>query len=341
VSFFHKAAADGGIGPWQMTAEQFAQQLEPALRDAFLAAIARISDGMDLDAVESAIAAGNIEQVLTLLGLGSPTTPALGGVGTAAIAAVIRAGQMVADDYAVLPMFAPRLAVHFGFDALNPQTVQHLQAYSLGLIQQIGGQTREGIRQALDAGYKAGQNPRDTARDIRDMIGLTDRQEQAVQNFRGMLKNGHPDALQRKLRDRRFDRSVKAAVAGDKTLASDKIDVMVKRYRERFLKYRAEAIARTESIRALNVGQQEAWRQMAAGGKIDAGLIRRIWLVAHDERACPRCRPIPKLNPQGVGLERPFQTPGGPVMMPPLHPSCRCTVFYRVLEPAMTWQTAA
>jgi hypothetical protein len=112
-----------------------------------------------------------------------------------------------------------------------------------------------------------------------------------------------------------------------------KIDQMVERYRQRYIKHRSEMIARTESINALNQANMETWRQMEEQGMVNRDQVRRFWLVARDERTCPRCRPIPALNPNGVGMEQAFDTPqDGLIMAPIVHPACRCAVFIRTVE---------
>ncbi len=54
-----------------------------------------------------------------------------------------------------------------------------------------------------------------------------------------------------------------------------------------------------------------------------------------DDRLCPLCELVPDLNPDGVGLDEPFQTAAGPVMYPPAHPLCRCAVTLHFLKEAM------
>jgi hypothetical protein len=200
---------------------------------------------------------------------------------------------------------------------------------------------------------------------LKQIVGLTEKQAQAVANFRAELETFHerktgggyglgkkidrvngaqvfkPDAsgkpkdgiLERRLRDFRFDGQLKRAAAQGKPLTEAQIDKMVTAYANKFRKFRANTIARTESMRALSMGTQEAWRQAAMEGKVDETLIRRFWKVAHDERTCEVCAPVPGMNPDGVGLAVPFATPKGPVMLPPLHPNCRCHPFIRQLEP--------
>jgi hypothetical protein len=192
--------------------------------------------------------------------------------------------------------------------------------------------TRKGIRQVVRMGVQRGDNPVDTARDVRQLIGLTERQAAAVQNYRRLLQEAAAGdaasasaARARRLRDARF--SVQEG------MAQDKINKMVERYRQRYIKHRAEMIARTESINALNQANMETWRQMEEQGMVNRDQVRRFWLVARDERTCPRCRPIPALNPNGVGMDQAFETPqDGLVMSPIIHPACRCAVFVRTVE---------
>ena len=79
-------------------------------------------------------------------------------------------------------------------------------------------------------------------------------------NFRVGLETGDRTILERALRDRRFDATVERALRGEGKLSKDQIDRMAGRYRERMLKYRAETIARTESMTSIHAGSYEAIR---------------------------------------------------------------------------------
>jgi SPP1 gp7 family putative phage head morphogenesis protein len=85
---------------------------------------------------------------------------------------------------------------------------------------------------------------------------------------------------------------------------------------------RADTIARTETIRASNQGQQEAWDQA-----VDAGLLtgseQQEWIVTPDDRLCPVCEPLDGVT---VGLDESFSVDGDEIDGPPAHPNCRCTV---------------
>jgi hypothetical protein len=200
------------------------------------------------------------------------------------------------------------------------------------------------------------------------VIGLTDRQAQAVKNFRkeletfhlrrsaggynlggkisrapggaqvyaldedGQLKDG---ILERRLRDFRFDGQLQRAMQQGKPLTPAQIDKMVEAYARKYLKYRSETIARTEALRTTNFGVQDAWRQAIASGTVPEENIRRQWVLSRDERLCSLCAPVPRMNPKlGVAFGQPFATPKGAQMLPPLHPNCRCTIWVQPFEPA-------
>lgn len=340
--------------------ESLSAKLEPTVAKAILAALQAQKDAVDLDALAVAIAAGKIDDALGLLGIQN-IAEAMQGVSTALQDATYAGGALAASQ------LVERLGgVTFAFDQLNPRLITWLQTYSLGLIRQIDATTKEAIRATLVNGMASGKNPRDVARQTRQVIGLTDRQAKAVQNFRRELETFHlrttgggynlgssidrvngaqvfrPDEdgipkdgiTERRLRDFRYDGTLRRAMSTGKPLTPEQIDRMVDAYARKYLKHRSEVIARTEAIRTTNYGVQDAWRQAIDKGKVDEKLVRRTWIVALDERTCAVCGPIPGLNKQGVKFGQPFQTPDGPQFLPPMHPNCRCTVWIRRFEPS-------
>lgn len=149
-------------------------------------------------------------------------------------------------------------------------------------------------------------------------------------------------ALERKLRDRRFDGTVRRAVREGQRLSPAQIDRMVDRYRDRYIKYRSEVIARTEAIRAVQGGQQALLESYVADGRIARQQIRRFWHYSHDGRTRSSHRAIPGMNQEGVGMEEAFKTPLGPLKFPG-DPNgraentinCRCTAFPRIVAPEL------
>jgi SPP1 gp7 family putative phage head morphogenesis protein len=85
---------------------------------------------------------------------------------------------------------------------------------------------------------------------------------------------------------------------------------------------RAEAIARTETMRASNEGQLEAWDQATEAGLL-TGDEKKEWIVTPDDRLCPICEPM---EGAVAAMDEDFDVDGDKVDAPPAHPNCRCTV---------------
>lgn len=339
--------------------EKLAKKIEPVLARAIMAYLQGLKDSVDLQALADALATGDIGKVIGLLAgadLGAAQEQA-----TDAIQQAVWGGAAIAT----VGINDGIRGIHFAFDKLNPRLVTWLQTYSLNLIRQINAETKEAIRDKLIVGMTAGQNPIAVARQVKGAIGLTTRQAKAVANYRKELETFHlktsaggyglgqkidrvngrqvfkpdedgtpMDGIDlRRLRDFRYDGQLASAMKTGKPLTPAQIDKMVAAYERKYLRHRSETIARTEALRTTNYGVQDAWRQAIEAGKADEALVRRQWIVAKDERLCEVCAPIPKMNPKrGVKFDQPFASPKGPVMLPPVHPNCRCTVFLRQWE---------
>lgn len=85
---------------------------------------------------------------------------------------------------------------------------------------------------------------------------------------------------------------------------------------------RAETIARTETMRAANQGQLEAWEQAVEAGLL-TGNERKEWIVTPDDRLCPICEPM---DGETADLDGDFNVDGERIDAPPAHPRCRCTM---------------
>lgn len=339
--------------------EALAEKLEPALARAVRDLIKDHVGSVDLGKLEEALRSGQSYQVLDIIG---DVDPVKAQAVRDALQNAVWAGGALAVQSPVLT------EARFAFNRLNPHLITWLEGYSLNLIRDIGEGTRAAVRTTLVEGMRAGKNPIQQAREIKQSVGLTERQAKAVQNYRKELetfhlkrgakswglgnerstkggitvhdvdpKTGKPrDGIeQRRLRDQRYDGKLKRAMETRKPLKPEEIDKMVSRYQERMIKARAQTIARTESLRATNVGVAETWRQAIADGKVDGNLVRKQWVLAKDERTCAECHGIAKAQPKrGIPLDALFQNPKGrgPLKFPPAHPSCRCTHFVRLWE---------
>lgn len=170
------------------------------------------------------------------------------------------------------------------FDQTNFRAVQVMRNNGLRLVSSFTEQQRVATQQALIDGISRGVNPREMARAFRNSIGLTPNQERWVRNYERALQDLDAGALRRELRDRRFDPTVRRAIAQGDPLTKQQIDKMVARYRARALKLRAETIARTEALRSTHEGVREMYDQAIEAGELLPDQLIRIWNTAGDER---------------------------------------------------------
>lgn len=300
-----------------------------AISKEFMAAIKALAGKIDVRAIADLLRAGDIDGAIRSV------TAAQIAAGMAPIAETLTRQAIAAAQGAAATIPALERA-EFVFSSTNPQANRFLHAYAMDKIRELTTETRAAVRQIVTQGVAAGQNPMTTAIDVRERIGLTQRQAQAVANYRRLLVDDPREALQRVLRNRRYDDKVLAAIANAKPMPAALIDKMVKEYGMRMLRYRSEVIARTESLRAVNAGNQLAWQQAVDEGKVPASAVRRKWVFTHDKRTRHAHRLIPGMNKDGRGLNEPFATIDGPLMFPgdPNGPpqatiNCRCTLVYR------------
>lgn len=227
----------------------------------------------------------------------------------------------------------------FSFDRLAPQTQEAADQFAAQWVREITDEIRQTIAATGQNLIGQGASVPRLTQGVRESIGLTRAQAGAVANYRAMLEQRSPEALNRALRDKRFDRSLLSHVEGMKPLSAEQIDKQVAAYHQRYLTFRARSIARYESLFASNAGAISGIRSGVKTGLLPAA-TRKAWLVANDERLCPKCRSIVEIQPDGVPLDAQFEWRvhtsrggrGGTVDTAPLHVLCRCTVTFRVVK---------
>lgn len=183
------------------------------------------------------------------------------------------------------------------FDLEHPRAARWADAQAAELVTGITEDTRQAIRQQIARMWREGITVDQAARELRRTIGLTPQQANAVANFlRARQEEDDPNA---------------------DTKADD--------YSDRLLRFRAQTIARTETIRAAAQGSQELWHQAAEQGIIERDRAMQEWLITPDEALCPICASIADSDP--VPLDTPFRAADGELYdAPPAHPNCRCAV---------------
>jgi hypothetical protein len=308
---------------------QIADDAAPDVRRRFLAAIAAIRGTVHEARLRAALETGSVDAVMRVLGLDRDLGPIEPALMKPLGETVNEAGAAAIDATPAIERATRGGQLAMRFDAINPHTVQSVRTYGFNLIRQVTDDTRDGIRAIVSNALEFGGHPSEQARQIRSLIGLTENQADAVSNFRRLLEERDRGALTRALRDRRFDGTLNRTLGEDAVdeLSQEQIDKMVERYASRMLDFRANTIARTETINAARLGTQGAWVQATENGLLQRSKLRQGWMVTPDDRLCLYCAEVPLLNPDGVPLGGQFKTALGMVDGPTLHPLCRCILY--------------
>lgn len=323
---------------------------DPILQKAFLDSIANIRDNAQIEQIAKAIEDGSIEAAMRAIGI----NPVLFRPMDRALQNAFEAGGNIVTSGFPDVGSAGGLKTIFQFDVRNPAAEDWLRNYSGTLITEIVDDQRNMVREYLAKGIEAGNNPRETALDIvgrigpngnraGGLIGLTSSQSEWVQNYEDALRSDSPmDALGYNLRDARFDAAVQRAADNGIPLTDDQIETMVTSYRNRALRYRAEGIARTESIASLHEAQSQAIDQAIESGELNPDNVELIWRASKDKRTRDSHREMDgqtiKYGEKFIsGLGNELAYPGDPDAPAEDTINCRCWLeprinFYAGLE---------
>lgn len=316
--------------------ETIAARFEPKIRDSLLRAFASMKSYYTITEIETALTSRGIGAVLEMIDRMPIESILQKDVIGDINEAIIASGR---QTISIIPPGSLADKAIFNYNILNPVTTDYIRTYNLNLVHKISENTRDAIKVAIRNDHIAGNNPRSTARVFRDTVGLTPRQEMAVNNYEKGLTELDSTTLNRALRDKKYDATIRQAISNKSSLSKTQINQMVASYRSRYITFRAETIARTESLRAISIGEYTSVIQGVDDGTIDPTLVRRFWIYKDDKRTRNEHRSIPSLNPEGVLVDQPFQTPLGPLLFPrdPAGSAantiqCRCIVVYRLID---------
>lgn len=245
------------------------------------------------------------------------------------------AGTAAAAELAAL---AGEFAIAISFDPSHPRAAALVRANRLLLIREFTEEQRSATRQAIARAFDEGTGTAGTARAFRNSIGLTTAQEGWVSSYEQLLRNRDKKALERALRDRRFDRTTARSIALDKPLTEAQIAARVDRYRARALMMRSETIARTEAVRATSQAREEALQQMIEQTGIDPRRVQRVWNATRDARVRDAHRAMDSQRrllgltfEDGNGNQ--LRYPGDPQAPADTTINCRCTLTFEITDP--------
>jgi SPP1 gp7 family putative phage head morphogenesis protein len=252
---------------------------ERSFIDAFLAWVARLLGVVTTDTIVEALE----------LGIPYPVLNAMTGAGELDLGMLDAAAAEARHAATEVP---PRLGLQAVFNVDDPFFQVAVEQAGATDIRAIEEETRQAVRDIVGMARRNGWHPYEFAPLVRDTVGLTRRQAVAVVNlYQGQVADVG-NARAKKLAD---------AYAG------------------RLQTQRARTIARTETLKAANLGRIASFEQAANNGLYQRDRAQLEWIATLDERTCALCA--------ALHGER---TPVGSTFdgeLPPRHPQCRCTVM--------------
>ena len=167
------------------------------------------------------------------------------------------------------------------------------------------------VRYLIAEAQSLGMGSDETARYIRPTVGLTERQAAAnlrhYNSVKTQLRADHP-----RMKEESIERKARTAAA---------------KYAERQQRYRAETIARTEIAQAYNAGADAFIREAMRHDLMPE--MKKEWSTALDGRVCKECQALEGVQ---ISMDDSFEAQSGrrnvTVLLPPLHPRCKCAVKY-------------
>lgn len=262
---------------------------EPWLRQAFLDAIQDAKDTIVLQDVIDALLKKDLQAAAAAIGMDASFLAPL----DMAASRTFYEGGRAFNEMVRLDGRRAGFTLNIRFDPGQPSTAAALRLRSSRLITGIVEEQRQAVRSALADGMSAGRHPRTVALDTigrvnkatgkreGGVIGLTNAQAGYVENARRELLSGNKNQmlayLKRERRDRRYDRAVMQAIREGRAVSGADAQKIVQRYSDRLLAYRAEVIARTESMSALSEAQHESMGQFITAGELRADQLYKTW----------------------------------------------------------------
>lgn len=250
-----------------------------------------LQSAVGTNAVGKAIAARNIERVVEAFPWDATAQTINASAATF--------GQVITDN---IGQGFPKVGFGSRFDFTDPRSIAYAKAQAAQLVTAVSDSTRKIIRETIADAFNSGITVKETARRLRSVIGLNDRQTISMRKFQDGLTSR----------------------VASKELTIGQAEKMLERQYKKMINYRADLIARQEIIMAENHGRYLGFQQSVEQGWADPKSVKR-WSTSTDERTCDICLPM---NGKSVQWNQSY--PNG-VFNPPAHILCRCSIS--LLEP--------
>lgn len=183
----------------------------------------------------------------------------------------------------------------------------------------VTGMTREeSLRMSQEQAAELVKNITDGMRDqMRDIITEALRNQDGIESLKRALREGLPlDGP----RAERLDKYAQELIDQGLKPGSPEYEAALEKRRQELINERARTIARTETAKALETGEQEV--------AVNRGATHKVWLTVSDGRVSDFCAACEAQGP--IPIDEDFVGDGSfdPTPTAPGHPNCRCTVTY-------------
>lgn len=169
-------------------------------------------------------------------------------------------GTVVAETSLTLPLLDSTI------DAIRTHAMERGQQFGGQWVTNISQDTARGMRDIMLDAMKRGVGPTQLGRELRSSIGLLPQHQIAWQNYNVLLE--------------------------EKVGLGDTYERLSQMYHRRLLAWRANVIARTETMYAVHEGQRIAWNELRKVGVIQDSRTWITWVTVEDDRLCDRCAPM-------------------------------------------------
>lgn len=221
-----------------------------------------------MEAVDSAGRIASVRELLTIIEEGDIVALNALAVRMVTEGLIPSAVQFVLAMQEIINAVGAAVAATLGtsFTLDNPAVIGWIRQHVGSLILGFGEDAIASVRALAEKAYIEGIGTRAFARQLRPALGLLPR---------------HIDTVRRYV-----DQLIAAEVP------ANRIADLAELYAHRLLTWRANMIARTETMAATHAGQIEAWTQAAQQGMFDITTAEIRWVVTEDDRLCPLCAPL-------------------------------------------------
>ena len=298
----------------------------PRLAKAFRDAVANVKKEMTEEILDQMIDRGDLTKFEALI------------VRAADKFSTFWAAAFIASGNATASTIAAGSGTEALFDVSDLTVINRLRIAKMEFMRAFLNEQRQIAISVITVGSTIRSNREQQASALIDAVGLTERQNDTIDNYRRLLEQGSREALSRELRDRRFDSTLERSIDGDIALTPEQIENQVAAYRRKFINHRAKVIGDTQAGMALNEGRFNSFNQSIASGDLQEEQITRIWRTNIDGRERNTHN---YLNGKKVtGMKEKYISSSGAQLLHPHDPSapideiigCRCGEEYVIKD---------